>query len=45
MVGLRSDRQGLLIISGMARGVDTASHRGAIADKGKTFAVFWDRLT
>ena len=32
--------QGLVIISGMARGVDTASHRGAIAAKGKTAAVF-----
>jgi DNA processing protein len=32
--------QGLVIISGMARGVDTASHRGAIAAKGKTLAVF-----
>lgn len=32
--------QGLVIISGMARGVDTASHRGAIAGKGKTVAVF-----
>lgn len=32
--------QGLAIISGMARGVDTASHRGAIAAKGKTVAVF-----
>ncbi len=32
--------QGLLIISGMARGVDTASHRGAITAKGKTVAVF-----
>ena len=31
---------GLCIISGMARGVDTASHRGAIAAKGKTVAVF-----
>jgi DNA processing protein len=32
--------QGLVIISGMARGVDTASHRGAISAKGKTVAVF-----
>ncbi len=32
--------QGLVIISGMARGVDTSSHRGAISAKGKTIAVF-----
>jgi DNA processing protein len=32
--------QGLVIISGMARGVDTASHRGAIAARGETVAVF-----
>jgi DNA processing protein len=32
--------QGLVIISGMARGVDTASHRGAITAKGTTVAVF-----
>src|SRR5712691_9535930 len=32
--------RGLVIISGMARGVDSAGHRGAITAKGKTVAVF-----
>jgi len=32
--------RGLVIFSGMARGVDTAGHRGAVAAKGKTVAVF-----
>ena len=29
----------LVIISGLARGIDTSSHRGAVAAKGKTVAV------
>ncbi len=32
--------RGLVIFSGLARGVDAASHRGAIAAKGKTVAIF-----
>ena len=33
--------QGLVIISGMARGVDTSSHRGAISAKGKDGRGIW----
>ena len=33
-------RQGLVIFSGLARGVDSAGHRGAVAAKARTVAVF-----
>src|SRR2546430_10689312 len=32
--------RGLVIFSGLAGGVDSAAHRGAVAGKGKTVAVF-----
>jgi len=32
--------RGIIIISGMARGVDTAAHRGAVSAKARTVAVF-----
>jgi DNA processing protein len=32
--------RGIVILSGMARGVDTAGHRGALKARGKTVAVF-----
>ncbi|MDR1401440.1 MAG: DNA-processing protein DprA [Puniceicoccales bacterium] len=39
MLAMELSRRGFCIVSGMARGIDTSAHEGALAVKGQTIAV------
>ena len=40
MIGAELSKRGIVVVSGMARGVDTHAHQGALQNGGETWAVF-----